>query len=96
MDESTFDVGDFNDLLDNITSQAAPWVSAFTGTPVVATPASPGAAALQQARINQQAQANYIQQNPNAAGFLSQPVVILLAVGGLLVLLLVLFFALRK
>ena len=91
-----FDVGDFNDLLDNITSQAAPWVSAFTGTPVVATPASPSAAALQQARLNQQAQANYIATNPNAAGFLNQPLVWILGIGALLVLLLVFWFAFRK
>ena len=91
MDESTFDVGDFNDLLSTVSSQAAPWVSAFTGTQVVPTALNSSQAAYTQLQIQQQAQARLAAQNPTVAGVLSSPTVILLLVGGLIILLLFLF-----
>jgi len=91
-----FNVDDFNSLLDNLSSQAAPWVSAFSGTAVVPTPTSAAQAALQQTQIQQQAQARLLQTNPQLAGTLASPTVILVIVGGLLVLLFALFFFMRK
>jgi hypothetical protein len=89
-----FSVDDFNDLLDNLSAQAAPWVTAFTGTPVVPLPASQGQAAAQQLQLQQQAQANLNKANPTLAGTLSNPTIVLLLFGVLVVI--VLFLALRR
>lgn len=71
----------FENAISGLSSLAAPWFTSITGKSVIPLPTSVANAALQQTQIQQQAQAKLLQTQPNTAGLLANPTVVLVGIG---------------